>query len=532
MLHHGQIDHIYAVYQDYYGQDQIPKSSLGSSCYTTGRGIGLDSTMPFVAGAGNYPQFFLKKDGTPPTPRDVIHNVGDTIQVTYANDYLALVLAGTDSSYYSKNNATWIQLATGTVNEITCSRRLEESSGTITVDQAVEILEIPEGTPQFTDLATRLLYANLTAAGLSAQDALNTIAYRDCAVNGNQLKVTPEWITMQGMENSTDLFRCFTYGDPNDCIPNIGISSNDAKFDFDYEPVRITAFGDTSVEFALSQVWMSDSVDKVGVHFTGTDGFSQCDSLGQVFPGEFGVYQAKCFQGVATVKLYAMDSTITASAPDGSSTTLCGNAGIRADNTYVHTITIPCSLEGPQCPLPLASEPICDGSASYAVATDIFTNSNDTDAWVFGDVASNNAVGTFLELEQGTSKTYRVPSSANSVKIELEIYEVDCSRAASVTLLVGSVLVDLGMFDCDAHDGKHFESEGVDVEVISVDNRADMVVLTIPSEFYKKRGRLPIGIRNSLIGIGSLTMTADCTAIVPVWQDPEVLSVIDHVIVP
>ena len=118
------------------------------------------------------------------------------------------------------------------------------------------------------------------------------------------------------------------------------------------------------------------------------------------------------------------------------------------------------------------------------------------------------------------------------MKIELEIYEVDCSRAASVTLLVGSVLVDLGMFDCDAHDGKHFESEGVDVEVISVDNRADMVVLTIPSEFYKKRGRLPIGIRNSLIGIGSLTMTADCTAIVPVWQDPEVLSVIDHVIVP
>ncbi|GKY97912.1 hypothetical protein MPSEU_000749200 [Mayamaea pseudoterrestris] len=536
-LHHANVDRIWALYQDYYNQDRTAKDVISENCYSEGRDITLDTPLPFNE-AGTYPSFFLR-NGEWPTPRDVHHSMGDTVQVSYINDSLGRLLASTDPSYVAKNNQTWIKRASGPVDEVICSRRLEEvgsdgSSGNITVAEASNTLGISEDVPPFSNITTQLMWASLSAQGLPPQDILNTIAYRECEAQGNPLLASPEWIAMQGMENFTELFRCFNAGNPNDCIPDISIVSNDRRFDFTYKPIRIVSFNDTSVQFAMSQVWSSDTIDKVAVHYMGLDGAPHCDSTTEVFPGEFGVYEAKCTEGIAVVKLYANDPSIGVTAIGSSITKLCSAAGIVTSNSYVHSITLPCSLEGPQCPLPLASEPMCDGSANFAVATDVFnSNFNDTDSWVFSDISSIKAVGSFLELNAGTSKTYRVPATANSIRIGLEVYEIDCSEAANVTLLVGSVMVDLGVFDCEEHDGKSFKSTGgVSVDIVSDGARTDLVLLTVPPEFYKDTGRLPIGIRNSLIGIGSLTVTADCTSVVPVWQEPEVVSIIEQVVVP
>jgi hypothetical protein len=538
MLHHGNIDRMWALYQDYYNQDRIAKGALSSTSYTAGRGIGLDDPLPFTTDAGTYPKFFLRADGQLPTPRDVIHNVGETVQVTYANDYIGYLLSTIDKSYVTNNNKTWVQLANGIVPEIPCSsRRLQgagsnNSTGNITISEASDILKISEDVPPWSNLTTRLIWDSLTAEGLAPQDILNTLAYRDCQEQGNQIMASPEWIAMQGMGNSSELFRCFSQGDPQDCIPNIDIVSSDHSFKFPYNPVSIVEFGDMSVQFALSQVWQSSAIALVAVHYENARGSPQCDTAVDM-TGEIGVYEAKCVDGLASIKLYAHDPSITMTAPAGSITRLCAAAGIPSTNTLVHSITMPCSLEGPQCALPLASEPICDGTSNYSVAMDTFNqNFNDTSSWAFGFISSSSKVGSFLELDQGTSTTYRVPTTANSLTVTLKVYEVDCSAAANVTLLVGSIMVDLGVFNCNAHDSKSFISSSVGVSISSQDDRTDIVALTIPPDFYKDTGRLPIGVQNSLIGIGSLTVTADCTDIVPVWQDPAVVSVIDQVVVP
>ena len=125
MLHHCNIDRIYALYQDYWNQDLIDKDDLTDNEYTSGRNYGRDDPLPFLA-AGNYPSFFwTPTSNRPPTPRELHHSYGDLVRVTYANDHLGLVLSNMQNSAYStSNNQSWVQISNGEVPVISCSWRL------------------------------------------------------------------------------------------------------------------------------------------------------------------------------------------------------------------------------------------------------------------------------------------------------------------------------------------------------------------------------------------------------------------------
>ena len=201
-------------------------------------------------------------------------------------------------------------------------------------------------------------------------------------------------------------------------------------------------------------------------------------------------------------------------------------------NTYVHSVTLPCSIDALQCPPPIAKEPICDGTSNFEVANDIFDTPEDTDTWLFSMKGTNGALGKYLDPTLGTSKTFRVPMSANNLTVTMEVFELNCINPTDVSILVGDVFVYLGKPDCNVHEPKRFVSNAVSVEIISEAPRADKVVLVIPSEFYGESGRLRIGLRSDTIGVASFTMTADCSDSVPIWQDPDVLSIIEQVVVP
>jgi hypothetical protein len=535
MLHHCNIDRVWALYQDYHDQDAVPSELITENCYSAGRGIDLDDPLPFESGAGPHSSFFLRDDGNAPTPRDAHHSYGDLLKVTYANDFLGRLLSIISPTYVASNNESWMELAPGPVDSISCSvRRLQESASTsnLTASEASEILGISNDVPPWSNVTTRLIWENLTAEGLSPRDALNTLAYRECVAEGNQLLASPSWIARQKMQGSRDLFKCFNRGNPKDCVPQVDIVSNDDSFNFEYNPIKIISFDDSSVKFSVSQVWMPASVDKVALHYMNVDESERCDLSENVFPGEFGEFEAQCTDGVAAVKLYATDKTFSTSAPGGSVTQMCGAAGIPSSKTHVHSITLPCRLDALQCPPPLAFDPVCDGTTDFAIATDIFDTPKDVDSWIFSSIGKRRDLGTYLEPALGTSKTFRVPASASNLTVTMEIFALNCPMQSNVSILVADRFVELGTFDCSPHKPKSFTSDDVYVEILGESASAEKVALIIPPQYYSATGRLLIGMRNEFIGIGSLTMTADCSDSVPVWLEPEVVSVIEQVVVP
>lgn len=538
MLHHCNIDRIWALYQDYYNHDLIPKDALTWNQYSGGRGIGLDDPLPYLNGTGAFGGFFLLPSGRAPTPRDMHHSCGGLVNVTYTNDYLGLLLSKTDPAYAAYTNSSWFELATGPVAEISCStlgRRLEETSGNLSITEASSILGIAKDVPPWSNITTRLMWDNLTAEGMSANDALNTIAYRDCQATGNQLLASPAWIAMHGMQNWKDLFRCFNRGNPGDCVPETKIVSNDVKFIFNYNPVDIVNYNETSVSFTLSQVWTSSTVDLIAVQYTTVEGFDRCEVSTDVFPGEFGIYNTRCVDGSAAVKVYAHDQSFPASASAGFAADLCSSGGVAVPltRTHAHSVTIPCSLTAPQCPLPVASEPICDGTSRYAVATDSFDTPSDASSWIYSKTRKSAELGTYLVLNQGTSKTYRVPRTANNLTVTLELFQLNCtstqSMNRSVSVHVNDRWVELGWLGCQAHDPMSLEADDIVIAITSEAATVDKVVLGIPPSFFKDSGRLTLGLRNPLIGIGSVSILADCSDSVPIWKAPEVVDIIAQV---
>lgn len=509
---------------------------MSENCYTAGRGIGLDDPLPFGSTTGPSHTFFRRDDGQLPTPRDVHHSFGDTLKVTYANDYLGLILSTIDSNYAEFNNRSWVELSAGPVEPILCSRRLQEdlaaNSSNLTVAEASDILGIPESVPPWTNVTTRLLWDNLTAEGLSPTDTLNTIVYRECQEQGNRVLASPAWIALHGMQNAKDLFKCFNPGDPQDCIPQLDIVSTNKDFEFQYDPIHILHYGDASVKFAASQVWMPGTVDKVGVHYTDASGVERCETFNDTFPGEFGIFEAQCSVGVAAVKLYANDGSISALAPRDSVTQICGAAGISLENTFVHSISLPCRLDAASCPPPMASDPICDGTPDFPIANDIFDTPKDAATWLFRQIGQSGSLGMYLEPKQGTSKTFRVPSSASHVTITMEVFQLECLKPMNMSLILNGRRIVVGELDCRRHLPLERESDAVGVTIVSQTATADKVILTVPSELYRDTGRLTVGIRNSMIGVGSLTITGDCRGSVPIWKEPEVLSILEQVVVP
>jgi hypothetical protein len=114
MLHHANVDRIWALWQDYHGHDEV--AAFDSTHYSHSN---IDTRMIFN-GASNV-DFNLPGDLQPPTPRAMLLSYGGVVDVTYANDHLGMLLAqtteGKTNDYLVSNNPNWIQRSTGPVDE-------------------------------------------------------------------------------------------------------------------------------------------------------------------------------------------------------------------------------------------------------------------------------------------------------------------------------------------------------------------------------------------------------------------------------
>lgn len=182
-LHHGNVDRIHALWQDYRGQDELLPRQLTSPPHFAG---GLDDPMGFN-GEGFQPYFQLPGENRYPTPREVLLNT-DIVTVTYVEDSLAEALRnsmagdGNPSNDYVPNPA-WFTLP--------------ES-----ISQGPE----PPVPIVYSDPASQDMWEDLMGQGLSAEDAIHEMALAECGPD-NPFMVPQSWI-----DNSTlpeKVFRCF-----------------------------------------------------------------------------------------------------------------------------------------------------------------------------------------------------------------------------------------------------------------------------------------------------------------------------------
>ena len=156
--------------------------ALTDNEYQAGRNVSRDTPLPYF-GAGRFSSFINTPDNRLPTPRDLHHSYGDLVKVTYANDHIGLVLSTMYPSYNSANNQSWIQRATGTVGIINCSpRRLDEdeSTASIPIAEANEVLGIPEDVPPFNDIAARIMWSRSRVPSVVGQVAKCSTCWNQC----------------------------------------------------------------------------------------------------------------------------------------------------------------------------------------------------------------------------------------------------------------------------------------------------------------------------------------------------------------
>jgi len=194
MLHHCNIDRIYAIWQDCYDYEQIAKGSITTTHYNPGTTrpynpvtglqyvMGTDSPMPYVmtstgSGSTATPVYSVVFGSTFPTPRDMWPSVGGYkgLNVRYGDDAMVNTYG---SGCTAKGNTAW---------RIVDQPGKKRDAGVGSADP--NIMERLE---------------RETKAGKSVQDVIHDIAMEDCLL-APPLVVDEKlmaWVRMNGLHLS------------------------------------------------------------------------------------------------------------------------------------------------------------------------------------------------------------------------------------------------------------------------------------------------------------------------------------------
>jgi tyrosinase len=197
-LHHANVDRIWAIWEDYWGYDEVVlDSSYTNVHYPFGE---IDVPLEYIgAERVDFKNGFL----LPPTPRDMIRNFNGLVSVTYANDLLAQQLG-----YVNENNPDWVEIASGSVDT-----RCAASSPVAA--PSTRRLNDPDGgsSPSFTNPVAQARWTELVESmpNSNATDILSILAEEDCNARGNPKSASESWIQMMGMGSTPDVFECHLY---------------------------------------------------------------------------------------------------------------------------------------------------------------------------------------------------------------------------------------------------------------------------------------------------------------------------------
>jgi len=203
MLHHCNIDRIYAIWQDCWDYELVSKTMMTSAHYAPSTyppynpysdrlyNLGIDSPMPYAmsaAGSGSTARaiYSVVFPSTWPTPRDMWPSVNGYkgLNVRYGPD--AMVSAYGESCRNNANGWTLVNV------DVDYTKR--DVNGDLELDQNLS--------PKFKEQKERL--ERETKAGRSHHEVIKDMAMEDC-VAGPKVKITPKllgWIKMNNLHIS------------------------------------------------------------------------------------------------------------------------------------------------------------------------------------------------------------------------------------------------------------------------------------------------------------------------------------------
>eukprot|EP01060_Flectonema_neradi_P040883 TRINITY_DN947_c0_g1_i2.p1 TRINITY_DN947_c0_g1~~TRINITY_DN947_c0_g1_i2.p1 ORF type:complete len:528 (+),score=124.59 TRINITY_DN947_c0_g1_i2:60-1586(+) len=202
MIHHCNVDRVWALWQDYYGYDEIPKTDLGSLHYSASgpsdlmSSLSYSSVLPMQTSEGTLMSYFTSAW----TIRDMMHITdmpGDDNSYVYGDDNLAGIIS-------TPANGEW-NYVTPVVSQpvVVCpepaSRSVAVQSSGATTDDVTT-----EPRCSFDNSLLRTLCAAKVAAepAISNYDLFNYLALLECDIVGKPA-ASPEWISM--MVKSDDM---------------------------------------------------------------------------------------------------------------------------------------------------------------------------------------------------------------------------------------------------------------------------------------------------------------------------------------
>ena len=224
---------------------------------------------------------------------------------------------------------------------------------------------------------------------------------------------------------------------PADCPLEAKLQSTDGVSVFASNPIQITGYGQNEVTFDVLQTWKysqstgSASISWIMTYYECPTGGYQCPKVNGVVQDQAaGSYTAKCdpITHTATVEIVAhdgqfSDSLDTASVPDPA---ICNGSNDQGGKVG-YVFEVPCA--------PYLSNFCVDESVNLNVATcgadvfDTFQAAGAAASWTHGTVSESDGFSKFLgrfgqELPE-MSKSFSVPSSASSVSISFDFYDID-----------------------------------------------------------------------------------------------------------
>ena len=310
------------------------------------------------------------------------------------------------------------------------------------------------------------------------------------------------------------------------CVPEAALTSKSvvtgATGDYKSMPVTILRQGGSTVEFQVEQTWKDGAIGYIAVDYNPADQLKNntCVSVEAVSKGfSTPPLTAMCVNGVAEIDVYGYDCTFT-SVPNidlkvpGS----CQPFVDVGKKVHFH-FAIPCLCAGSSSAVPITSIARNALTCTNDIVEDYESNGQ-IESWSYGTEYNDlPAYTTFLGRlgmnHPEVSKVFTIPSTATSVDVSFDMYDVVGSATTNEQFLVGiqGSYLDIQIFQANGSK-KYYTDIAVTAKKLS--GGKYNVLMTIPSKWYTNNGnKLPLTFKfvssQLRYGIDNVRLHANCS---------------------
>jgi hypothetical protein len=313
------------------------------------------------------------------------------------------------------------------------------------------------------------------------------------------------------------------------CIPEATVISKSVTSgsvgDFKAMPITILRQGGSTVEFQVEQTWKDGEIGYIAVDYNPADQLKNATCVATEAIGKgysTPTLMAACVNGVAEIDVYGYDCTFTGVPNIDQAVPGSCQPFIDIGKKVHFKFAVPCLCAAtPSTPTVAA--------ASRSTSTNVLQCTKDlvedyetfgqSTTWSYGTEYADAATYTTFLGRLGmnhpeVSKTFTIPSTANTVDLSFNVYDLTGDPTGTDKFMVGvqGSYLDMNLFQ--ANGVKKFYND-IAVTATSMGGYKYNVMMTIPKSWYASSGnKLPITFKfvtsQLIYGIDNVRLHANC----------------------